>query len=115
MATATYDSIVNYDVGDVGDDATQWSAWDAETGGVRIRRNDFSNNPVALIANQFYRVEAGEIVFTVPQSTDGGTAEEARRAARGIVAGGVWVQLEASTNVAVTERRQLPESGFTIA
>ena len=63
-----------------------------------------------------YRLPASSLTFTVPRGTQGGTDEAARRAAAGLVAGGVHVQLEQSTgNTVLTNRKLIAQASWTVA
>ena len=116
MATATNTNDEDFNVGTAEQDANQWSAWTATSGGTMLWRRALANDPAALTANQFYRLPATSLTFTVPTGSQGGTAEAARRAAAGLVAGGVHVQLEQSSdNAALTNRKFIAQSNWTVA
>ena len=74
MATATLNANIDFATGNVGEDATHYSLWDALTGGNKLSDGTLTNNPDALTANQFYQIESGDIVFTLPEGADGLTA-----------------------------------------
>ena len=92
MATATNPSITFAvaGTGNVNDDATWISGWTAASGGSRLFKKIISNNPDALILGQPYQIAAGQIVLTYPEGE--GDEALAIRAARGAVAGGIFIQ-----------------------
>ena len=115
MATASNTNIADFGVGSAGDDADQWSAWDASSGGTLLYRRALANDPNALVANQYYRVGAGTLQFTAAEGDQGATAAMAQRAVRGMVKDGVYVQLEdSSDNSALTGRIFVPEASWTV-
>ena len=82
MATATNSNNLDFAAGSVGDDATHVHLYTASSGGDLLWAISLTGNPAALTANQFYRVEAGDLTFT--QNTGTGESEDsAVRALRG--------------------------------
>ena len=77
MATATQDGQVSFpEVTSGGQDAGSFGLFTATSGGTRIVKTNFSNNPSALTAGQRYVISDGEIVIT---HTGGDFDEPGRR------------------------------------
>ena len=105
----------------VNEDATIITLWDASTGGNLLQEITISNNPDALVLNARYQIAANAIALTQPVGT-GEQEEMAKRALRGRVAGGVWVQFHdgapgtaGTANVIALARVQIQESQFTVS
>lgn len=92
MAQATTNQNIDFAVGDAGDDATHFTLWTELTGGTLLWSSTLSNNPVALVINQFYRLSSGAITLTLTIGTDGATEAMARRAFEGMIAGTTYIQ-----------------------
>lgn len=115
MATAKNTDTVDFSVGNAGEDANQWSGWDAAVGGTMLIRRALANNPDALVNNQFYRVAAETLIFRQPRGNQGFTEDMAERGVRGYIDGGVYIQLEQSSdNAALTGRLHVAEADWTI-
>ena len=116
MATAENTNTVDFNVGTAGDDADQWALFTAAAGGTRLWEASLTNNPAALTTNQFYRFAAGALVLTQPVGAGGATAPMAEKAADGMVAGGLYVELEDSADdSAFTNRVLVAEADWTVA
>ena len=85
MATGTNTNNEDFAVGSVGDDATHWTMWDAPNAGNLKWVSAVSGNPAALAANEFYRLQPGDISISVPEGTDGATGSGAADGVRGIM------------------------------
>ena len=108
-------NMVDFSVGNAGEDANQWSGWTAAVGGSMLIRRALANNPDALVNNQFYRVAAKTLILRQPRGNQGFTEDMAERGARGYILGGIYVQLEQSSdNAALTGRLHVAEAGWTI-
>ena len=113
MATAKNTNIIDFNVGQVGQDANQWSAWDAAAGGTMLIRRALANNPDALVNNQFYRVAAEALTIRQPRGNQGFSEAMAERAVRGDISGGLYIQLEQSSdNAALTNRIHVPQADW---
>ena len=94
MATAKNTNIVRSiaaPAGAVGDDCTHASLWDAAQNGNLLGTKAISTDPDALALGEKLEIAAEALVLNAPAGADE-TAAMAERAARGKVAGGVWVQ-----------------------
>lgn len=105
----------------VNEDATIITLWDASTSGNLLQEITISNNPDALVLNARYQIAANAIVLTQPVGT-GEKEEMAKRALRGRVKGGVWIQFHdgapgtnGTGNVIALARVQIQESQFTVS
>ena len=77
MATSTQDGQVAFpEVTTGGQDAGSFGLFTATSGGTRIAKANFSNNPAALTSGQRYVIADGEVVIT---HTGGGFDEPGRR------------------------------------
>ena len=108
--------------GAVGDDVTDFSFWDAATGGNLLAVASNTENPDPLALNDTVRFAAGAMTITQNEGA-GETNHMAERRVRGAVAGGVWVQYHTgapgangSDNV-ISEipRTKIAEGDFTVA
>lgn len=118
MAAASLNTEKQFNVGQAGQDATKWKLFDASTGGNELWEDDLTNNPVALVQNQFYRVRSGQLVITQPIGTDGATEEFAKRELRGALGPSTWLQLfdvNQGADRALTNRVEVPLAQWTIA
>lgn len=119
--TATNTNNEDFPVGTTGDDATHWTMWDQQTGGTLKWSAALGNNPDALAANEFYRLQPGDISMSVGAGTQGATASAAIDAEKGLVndPNGRWFQLHDGapgpngTANTLTDRKQI--SDFTFA
>ena len=115
MTTAKNTNMIDFNVGNAGQDADQWSAWDAAAGGTMLIRRALANNPDALVNNQFYRVAAETLILRQPRGNQGFSEDMAERGVRGYILGGLYVQLEQSSDdAALTNRIQVPQADWTI-
>ena len=105
MAQATTNANIDFAVGDAGDDATKFRLYNALTGGTLLLDDDLANNPSALVANQFYRVEAGDITLVQPIGTDGFTESMARRGVEGYIDIEVFIEFLSASNTVLTDTR----------
>ena len=122
MAQATTNSDQDFAVGSVGDDATHWTLWDASSGGNLLWSAALDNDPDALTANQFYRVEAGDITITLAIGSDGATEEAAQRCLEGLIDTATYLQLHSGApgssgtdNVLTSTRVEVTESEWTVS
>ena len=107
--------------GAVGDDCTHISLWTAEVGGDFLRSQATSTDPDALALGERYQIDAGALVIDQPAAANE-TAAMAERAARGRIAGGVWVQFHTGapgangTDNVIDElgRVQIAQAAFTV-
>ena len=106
--------------GAVGDDCTDISLWSQENGGDFLQSQSISTNPSPLALGERYEFAAGALVINQPVGTDD-TEAMARRAVRGRIAGGVWVQYHAGAagangtdNVIQLGRVNIAQSNFTV-
>ena len=100
--------------GAVGDDCTIVTLWDAESGGNFLREIAITGNPSPLALGQSYEIEAETLIIRQPVSADGKESEEmARRAVRGRVAGGVWVQYHTGSPGSDRDQNVITELGRT--
>ena len=114
MAFARNTNQIDFNIGQSGQDADQWSGWTAASGGTRLVRRALANNPAALGDNQFYRVAANTFELEAPVGQV--EAPMARRAAAGMVLDGVHVQLEQSSDdSALTNRLLIAQADWTIS
>ena len=104
-----------------GQDADRVTLWDASTGGNLLQEISFKNNPNALVLNARYQLNANALVLRQPTGT-GETEEMAKRALRGRLANGVWMQFHtAAAGTAGTANRvnlarvQLTQAQFTVS
>ena len=121
MAQATTNADQDFAVGSSGDDATHWTLWDASTGGNLLWSRTVVGNPDALTANQFYRIEAGDITITLAIGSNGATEEAAKRCLEGLIDGQTYLQLHdgapgssGTDNVLTSTRVEVTESEWTI-
>ena len=115
MARALNTNMIDFSVGDVGDDADQWSGWTAAAGGTLLIRRAVVGNPAALVNNQFYRVAARALILTQPRGAAGFTEDMAERGVRGYILGGIHVQLEQSSDdAALTGRMHVAQIAWTV-
>lgn len=107
--------------GAVGDDCTHVSFWDSADAGNFLSWVALANNPSALVLGERLQFAAGAL--TVTQAAGANESEEsARRAVRGWISGGVYVQFHtgnpgaAGTNNVISElnRVQIPQAGWTV-
>ena len=120
MATATLNTAKQFPVGVAGQDATKWKLFDAAADGNELWEANLSNNPAALIQNQFYRIRANQFVITQPIGNGGMTEEGAKRELRGLVGPTVWAQLfdtggQNGADRALTTRVSIALADWTIA
>ena len=107
--------------GAVGDDCTHVAFWSAASGGSLLGTQALTNDPSALALGERYSFPAGMLVLTTPKGANE-TEAMAQRAARGKVAGGVWVSFHtgvpgsAGTANLITEfgRVSVPQADWTI-
>lgn len=106
--------------GQVGQDATWVSIWDAATGGNRLKNIQITGDPDALIQDARFQIPVNGLVFRQNAGT-GETEEFAQRGLRGRIDGGVWVQwhtgdpgANGTANIIALARTQVAESGFNI-
>ena len=106
----------------VGADCTIITLWDSETNGEFLQEITIFSNPAALVLNEIYEIAPGGIILT--QGVGSGETEEmARRALRGRILGGLWIQFHtaaAGTNGTVNAisdlgRVQATQANFTVA
>ena len=125
MATAKNTDAVLFTVATstlVGEDATDATLWDSETGGNYLDQKSLSNNPSALVLGERYEIAAEDIVITQDKATNE-SDEMAIRAVRGRIKDGVWVQLHdddpgsSGTDNVISgiSRVKIEEDGFTVA
>lgn len=102
-------------------DADRVTLWDASTGGNFLQEISFKNNPAALVLNARYQLNASALVLKQPVGT-GEKEEMAKRALRGRIAGGVWIQFHtasAGTNGTANRvnlaRVQITQAQFTVS
>ena len=102
-------------------DADRVTLWDASTGGNLLQEITFKNNPNALVLNARYQLNANALVLKQPTGT-GETEEMAKRALRGRIAGGVWMQFHTdaagtagTANRVNLARVQLTQAQFTVS
>lgn len=72
MATATLTVEKIFNVGTAGQDAIKWRLWKhatSTTDANKYAEGTLSNNPDALTQNQFYRVQANQLVITQTKGT----------------------------------------------
>ena len=78
-------------------------------------RRALANNPAALVNNQFYRVAAETLILTQPRGAAGFTEDMAERGVRGYILGGLYVQLEQSSDdAALTNRIHVAQADWTV-
>ena len=111
MARGANATVVNFGVGQAGQDATQWELWDQAAGGTLLWKRNLQGNPPPLVGNQFFQIEAGTLIVEVPEGTEGAQAAAALRAVRGILAGTTFVQLLAADETVLTNRVALDLAG----
>lgn len=103
----------------IGADCTYVTLWDAANAGNLLWSAAITSNPTPLTSGEGYEIDAEALVINQTAGT-GETEEMARRAVRGRVAGGVWVQYHSgapgsgSSNIIPLARTFIAEAGFTI-
>ena len=107
--------------GQVGNDATHVSLWDALTGGNLLWQGAITTNPDALAQNDRFEIAAGALRLEYTAGT-GETAAMEARVVRGKIAGGIWVQYHTgapgnrgTANVIGIARTPIAQGDFTVA
>ena len=123
MAQATTNQVINSAAaasGQVGQDCTHASLWDASTGGNLLWQGAISTNPDALQLGGGFSIAAGALLLIQNPGT-GETQEMARRALRGKIAGGVYVQYHrgapgaaGTSNIIAIARTYATAGAFTV-
>ena len=106
----------------INKDCTHVSLWDKATGGNALDRFAISNNPSPLEAGEQFKIAAEGLVLTRNPGT-GESQEMAKRALKGMIEGGVWVQFHSQDPgnnytagvIGVIGRASIPEGDWTIA
>ena len=124
MATAKNSALIQSaqaQAGQVGNDATWVSLWDALTNGNHLKNIQIANNPDALILDARFQIAINALVITQPIGA-GESEEFAKRGVRGRITGGVWVQWHTgnpgnagTTNVIGVARTPIAQNQFTVA
>ena len=107
--------------GDVGDDCTHISLWDAVTAGNMLWRGTITTDPSALALGERFQIAAGALRLDYTAGT-GETAAMEQRVVTGKISGGVWVQYHTGDpgaagdeNVIGIARTPVGQASFTIA
>jgi len=119
MATATLNKEKIFNVGTAGQDATKWRLWKHATSTAATNKyaeGTLANNPAPLTQNQFYRVQANQIVITQTAGTVM-TEEFAKDELRGVLGRNTWLELfsDASDGAFKTNRVSVAPGDWTIA
>ena len=103
-----------------GEDATIVTLWDAATSGNLLQQLTITGNPDALVVDARYRLAVGALVIEQKVAT-GETQEMAKRALRGRVSGGIWIQWHdgapgtaGTSNVVALARTQVTQAQFSV-
>lgn len=107
--------------GDVGDDCTHVTLWDALIGGNLLWGGAINTDPSPLALGERFQIAAGALRLEYTAAT-GETADMEERVVNGKIAGGVWVQYHTADpgsagtdNVINIARTPVAENGFTVA